>query len=109
MPYAKYLCSWPCGSLQEDFLNYSYNSFCCHGNQISAWNEIGSPSTKDQSCQVWLKLIGINLYNTQTYTHTYNTQVKRYMPLHRRCCGGIKIAQNMNFMSINFVLYLTTE
>jgi hypothetical protein len=30
MPYAKYICSRACGSLQEDFKIYSYNFFGCH-------------------------------------------------------------------------------
>jgi hypothetical protein len=39
MPYAKYLSSGPFGSLQ-DLKFILIIPFGCHGNQISAWNEI---------------------------------------------------------------------
>jgi hypothetical protein len=80
--------------------------FGCHGNQISAWNEILWTTLEALHPRInpakfgWNWTSGFsqdflsslyNLYNTQTYKHTHTyTQVNRYMPPHRRCCGGIK-------------------
>jgi hypothetical protein len=49
MPYAKYLSSRPFCLFKKIFSIYSYNSFGCHGNKISALNNFGSPSPKINS------------------------------------------------------------
>jgi hypothetical protein len=62
MIYAKFDWNWPAGSGEEDFLKFFsvFLLFCYYlplekGNPLH-FNNLESPSPKDDLCQVWLKL-----------------------------------------------------